>query len=100
VIDLSSQSLADIVRDLTDGQGAHVALDPVGGPMLGQLLRSVRRRGCVVSIGFTGGKEPVFDVLDLIVNEKPVVGYSLHAEAIEKCLRRSLNSVPWPPRAN
>jgi NADPH2:quinone reductase len=80
VIDLSSQNLADTVRDLTGGQGADVALDPVGGPMLGQLLRSVRRRGCVVSIGFTGGKEPAFDVVDLIVYEKSVVGYSLHAE--------------------
>jgi NADPH2:quinone reductase len=48
--------------------------------MLGQLLRSVCRRGGVVSIGFTGGKEPSFDVVDLIVYEKSVVGYSLHAE--------------------
>jgi NADPH2:quinone reductase len=80
VIDLSSQNLADTVLDLTDGQGADIALDPVGGAMLGQLLRSVRRRGCVVSIGFTGGKEPTFDVVDLIVYEKSVVGYSLHAE--------------------
>jgi NADPH2:quinone reductase len=83
VIDLS-QNLADTVLDLTDGQGADVALDPVGGPMLGQLLRSVRRRGSVVSIGFTGGKEPAFDVVDLIVYEKSVVGYSLHAETDEE----------------
>jgi NADPH:quinone reductase len=34
----------------------------------------------VVSIGFTGGKESAFDVVDLIVSEKSVVGYSLHAE--------------------
>lgn len=83
VIDLSSQNLADTVRELTGGTGADVALDPVGGPMLGQLLRSVRRRGCVVSIGFTGGKEPAFDVVDMIVHEKSVVGYSLHAETDE-----------------
>jgi NADPH2:quinone reductase len=80
VIDLSSQNLTDAVRDLTNGQGADWAFDPVGGPTLGQLLRSVRRYGRVVSVGFTGGKEPAFDVVDLIVNEKSVVGYSLHAE--------------------
>jgi NADPH:quinone reductase len=84
VIDLSSQNLAGTVLDLTKGQGADVALDPVGGPMLGQLLRSVRRRGTLVSIGFTGGKEPACDVVDLIVYEKSVVGYSLHAETDEE----------------
>lgn len=87
VIDLSSQNLTDTVLDLTDGRGADWALDPVGGPMLGQLLRSVRRRGCVVSIGFTGGKQPAFDVVDLIVYEKSVVGYSLHAETDEEVSR-------------
>ena len=84
VIDLSSQNLADSVLELTDGQGADLALDPVGGPMLGQLLRSVRRRGTVVALGFTGGKEPAFDVFDLIVGEKCLVGYSLHAETDEE----------------
>lgn len=83
VIDLSSQNLTDTVLELTDGHGADVALDPVGGPILGQLLRSVRRRGSVVSIGFTGGKEPAFDVVDMIVHEKSVAGYSLHAESDE-----------------
>lgn len=80
VIDLSSQNLTDAVLELSGGQGADVALDPVGGSMLGQLLRSVRRRGSVVSLGFTGGKESAFDVVDMIVHEKSVVGYSLHAE--------------------
>jgi NADPH:quinone reductase len=31
-----------------------------------------------------GGKEPAFDVVDLIVYEKSVVGYSLHAETDEE----------------
>jgi NADPH2:quinone reductase len=84
VIDLSSrQKVGDVVRDLTGGQGADMALDPVGGPMLNQRLRSVRPRGTVVAIGFTGGKEPAFDVVDIIVHEKRIVGYSLHAEADE-----------------
>jgi NADPH2:quinone reductase len=84
VIDLSSQqNVGDVVRDLTGGQGADLAFDPVGGPMLNQLLRSVRPRGTVVAIGFTGGKEPAFDVVDMIVHEKRIVGYSLHAETDE-----------------
>jgi NADPH:quinone reductase len=55
--------------------------------MLMQLLRSVRRRGTVVSIGFTGGKEPAIDVFDLIVGEKRLVGYSLHHEPEDEISR-------------
>jgi NADPH:quinone reductase len=55
--------------------------------MLMQLLRSVRRRGTVVSIGFTGGKEPAIDVFDLIVGEKRLVGYSLHREPEDEISR-------------
>jgi NADPH:quinone reductase len=84
VIDLSAeQNVGDTVRGLTGGRGADAAFDPVGGPMLNQLLQSVRPRGTVVAIGFTGGKEPAFDIVDMIVHEKRIVGYSLHAETDE-----------------
>lgn len=83
VIDLSSQDLAGAVRDLTGGQGADVALDPVGGALFGQLLGAVRHRGSLVSIGFTGGKEAAVNVVDVIVQQKSVVGYSVFAEPDE-----------------
>lgn len=83
VIDLSSQDLVGAVHALTGGQGADVALDPVGGAVFGRLLRAVRRHGSLLSIGFTGGKEAVVDVVDLIVHEKSLAGYSLHAEPDE-----------------
>ena len=56
--------------------------------------RSARRRGWVVSIGFTGGKEPAPDVVDLIVNEKSLVGYSLHAETDAEVSRALLELGP------
>lgn len=82
-IDLSAQDVGEAVRELTEGQGADVALDPVGGPLFGQLLRALRHRGSLVSIGFTGGKEATVDVVDVIVGEKALAGYSLHAEPDE-----------------
>ncbi|WP_409467343.1 quinone oxidoreductase family protein [Streptomyces sp. HC307] len=42
VIDLSSQDLQTAVADLTGGQGADLAMDPVGGPLPG---RPAARRG-------------------------------------------------------
>ena len=81
VIDLSSQKLPDAVFDLTGGAGADIAVDPVGGPRLSELLRSVRRGGRVISLGFTGGREPTIDVLDLIANDKSIIGYGVFAES-------------------
>ncbi|HEX7360061.1 MAG TPA: zinc-binding alcohol dehydrogenase family protein [Bryobacteraceae bacterium] len=80
VIDLSSQNLVEAVFDLSGGEGVDAALDPVGGAIFGQSVRALRRRGKFVSIGFTGGKEAPVDVVDLIVFEKFIVGYSLHSE--------------------
>jgi NADPH2:quinone reductase len=83
VIDLSSQDLGDAVRNLTSGQGADVALDPVGGAIFGQLLGAVRQHGSLVSIGFTGGIEATVNVVDVIVQQKSVVGYSVFGEPDE-----------------
>lgn len=81
VIDLSSENLRDAVFKTTDGEGADLALDSAGGPVLGQLLRSVRPHGTVVAIGFAGGTEASLDLVDLIVHEKRLLGYDLHLEA-------------------
>ncbi|WP_421108696.1 quinone oxidoreductase family protein [Streptomyces sp. NEAU-S77] len=90
VIDRSAGNLGDAVADVTDGQGADLALDPVGGPLLGTLLHVLRRGGTLVSLGFVGGMRAEVDVMDLIGGEKYVTGYSLFShstEAIAPALR-------------
>ncbi|MFF3850612.1 zinc-binding alcohol dehydrogenase family protein [Streptomyces sp. NPDC002328] len=78
VIDLSTRDLHQAVAELTEGQGADLALDPVGGPRLGELLRCVRNGGTVVSLGFAGGKQTDIDVVDLLIGEKHLTAYALH----------------------
>ncbi|MFI8951981.1 zinc-binding dehydrogenase [Streptomyces sp. NPDC053750] len=82
-IDLSAQDLASAVADITDGQGADAALDPVGGVRLGELLRCVRLRGTVVSLGFTGCKLAELDIVDLLMGEKHLTVYAVHNEPEE-----------------
>ncbi|WP_176079863.1 quinone oxidoreductase family protein [Paraburkholderia tropica] len=81
VIDLSTGDLLAEVARLTGGVGADIALDPVGGEMTGRLLAALRPRAAVVAIGFAGGVTASFDLVDLIVHEKRVVGYDLHLES-------------------
>ncbi|KVD46932.1 quinone oxidoreductase [Burkholderia sp. ABCPW 11] len=80
VIDLSSQELREAVLAETDGLGADLAFDPVGGALLGQLLGAVRTRGAVVSIGYVGGTVAGLDLADLVVHEKRVLGYDAWLE--------------------
>jgi NADPH2:quinone reductase len=92
VIDLSCQNLLEAVLALTNGQGADLAFDGVGGTLLGQLLRAVRTRGAVVSIGFAGGTTAEVDVVDVVVYEKRLLGYDAHLET-EEDVHRALQAI-------
>lgn len=80
IIDLSTQDLQQALLDITDGRGADIAFDQVGHGILGQLIRSVRPRGTVVSIGFIAGVEDNIDIPDLVIQEKKLLGYDAWME--------------------
>lgn len=80
VIDLASETLKEAVLAATEGQGADLAFDPVGGELLGPLVGALRTRGALVSIGFVGGMSASIDVADLVIEEKRVLGYDAWLE--------------------
>ena len=47
------------VRQLTDGRGVDVIVDPVGGERFTDSLRSLAREGRLLVVGFAGGEIPV-----------------------------------------
>ncbi|VXA86691.1 Quinone oxidoreductase [Acinetobacter sp. 8I-beige] len=83
VIDLSCDDFHSTVLSLTDNQGADLACDAVGGELLGRLVKSLRTRGAVVSIGFVGGITAQIDLIDVVVYEKKILGYDAHLETQE-----------------
>lgn len=83
VIDLSRQNLFESVLAATNGEGAHLAFDPVGGALLGELISGLRTRGAVISIGFAGGTTATFDVPDVVIYEKRILGYDAWLETDE-----------------
>jgi NADPH2:quinone reductase len=58
VINYSQQDLKTAIRDLTDGQGADVVYDPVGGPYSEPALRSTAWDGRFLVVGFAAGDIP------------------------------------------
>ena len=62
------------VRELTDGRGVDVVLDPVGGDRFTDSIRSLAPSGRLVVVGFTGGDIPTVRVNRLLLNNVDVVG--------------------------
>jgi NADPH2:quinone reductase len=58
LIDYSREDIRERVRTLTDGRGADVVYDPVGGPYTELALRSIAWRGRLLVVGFAAGDIP------------------------------------------
>ena len=55
VVNYAEESLRDRTRELTEGRGADVIFDPVGGELFDQCLRSIAWNGRILVIGFAAG---------------------------------------------
>lgn len=65
---------AERVRELTDGAGADVVYDAVGGVAFELALALAKRRGRVVEISATGKRRVEFDLIDFYHNETQLFG--------------------------
>ncbi|MGD0865464.1 MAG: zinc-binding alcohol dehydrogenase family protein [Rhizomicrobium sp.] len=73
-INTAKQDLAKETRALTDGKGADLVLDAVGGPMFEQSLRSLRIGGRQVAITSVGNRRVEFDLIDFYHNLSRLIG--------------------------
>src|SRR6478752_1534683 len=64
----------DATRELTQGRGVDVVVDPVGGDRFTDSLRALAPEGRVLVIGFTAGSIPEVKVNRLLLNNVSVVG--------------------------
>ncbi|MFJ4268354.1 zinc-binding alcohol dehydrogenase family protein [Paenarthrobacter nicotinovorans] len=75
-----TEALSDI---LNDKSGVSAIFDPVGGPASGGLVPLLNHGGELVIIGFVAGQSTGVGLADLVVAERHIRGYSLHAESDE-----------------
>lgn len=76
VIDTSSEDVRTRVLELTDGRGADVIYDPVGGAAFAASLRSIAWGGRILVIGFASGTIPQVPANILLVKHIGVLGFS------------------------
>jgi putative PIG3 family NAD(P)H quinone oxidoreductase len=75
------------VRELTDGHGADVVLDVIGGAYLDQNLRVLATEGRLVVIGLQGGTRGELDLGRLLAKRAAIIGTTLRARpAAEKAV--------------
>lgn len=74
VVNYHSADVADEVKALTDGHGADVVFDPVGGALGTRALAGVARLGRVAIIGYASGSFLTLDPLDMVLRNYTAVG--------------------------
>lgn len=62
------------VKELTDGRGVDVVMDPVGGDRFTDSVRALAPGGRLLVVGFTAGEIPTVKVNRLLLNNVDVVG--------------------------
>lgn len=73
-IDYREEDFIQAVKEATDGRGADVVFDPVGGDVFDGSRRCVAFEGRIVVIGFAGGRIPEAPANHLLVKNYSVVG--------------------------
>jgi NADPH:quinone reductase len=81
LIDYRVESIRDRVRALTDGKGADVVFDPVGGDAFDQALRAVNWEARMLVIGFAGGRIQAVPANLILVKNISVIGVVFGAES-------------------
>ena len=69
--------LKEAVKDLTEGRGADVIYDPVGGDLFDQCCRCINWNGRLLVIGFTSGRIPSYKANLSLLKGSAMVGVFL-----------------------
>lgn len=77
VINHATENLAARVKALTDGRGADVILDVVGGDVFDQCMRCINLLGRIIVMGFTSGRIPTIPANLVLLKNCSILGVYL-----------------------
>jgi NADPH2:quinone reductase len=98
LIDYRSEDIRERVKALTDGRGADVVFDPVGGDVFDASLRCVAWGGRLIVVGFAAGRVPQIPANILLVKNVSALGYywgSYRSHAPELVRRQFADLFDW-----
>ena len=97
-INYRDEDFVAVVKTLTDGKGADVILDMVGGDYVGRNLAVAAMHGRIVQISFLKGSKVEVDLLPVMVKRLTLTGSTLRPRSVaEKAeIARALEARVWP----
>lgn len=72
-----SDGFREEVKALTEGRGADVIYDPVGGDVFDESMRCIAPFGRILVVGFTAGRPALAKTNHLLVKDAEVIGFTL-----------------------
>ena len=84
VIDYHDASWIDAVKQATDGRGADVIYDPVGGDVFDGSLKCIAWNGRLLTVGYAGGRIPEVKVNRILLKNIAVVGLHWGAYGVKQ----------------
>jgi NADPH:quinone reductase-like Zn-dependent oxidoreductase len=73
-INYNERSIREAVMEITDGEGADLFIEHVGGDLFMDSVLSLRKDGRLVTCGGHGGETPKIDIVEMFRNEYQVLG--------------------------
>lgn len=97
-INYRDEDFVEIVKAQTDGKGANVILDMVGGDYVGRNLAAAAMHGRIVNIAFLKGSKVEVDLLPVMLKRLTLSGSTLRPRSVaEKAeIARALEAKVWP----
>jgi NADPH2:quinone reductase len=97
-INYRSEDFVEAVKEATQGHGADVTLDMVGGVYIERDLRAAALDGRIVQIAFLKGSKVEIDLMRLMMRRLTLTGSTLRAQSAESKARmaRAIEEKVWP----
>ncbi|MEX2248356.1 MAG: NAD(P)H-quinone oxidoreductase [Parvibaculum sp.] len=97
-IDYRTQDFVAETKRLTDGRGADVILDMVGGDYIPRNIQAAATDGRIVSIAFLNGSTAEVNFLPVMLKRLTLTGSTLRPRSIEEkaALAQALKEKVWP----
>ncbi|BBZ32600.1 NADPH:quinone oxidoreductase family protein [Mycolicibacterium confluentis] len=83
VVNYADENLRDRIREITEGAGASVVLDPVGGDYSEPALRALGRGGTFVTLGYAAGRIPAIPLNLVMLKGITVKGMEIRTFAAD-----------------
>jgi NADPH2:quinone reductase len=74
IVDHTRENVPEMLRALTNGRGADLIYDPVGGSAATDALRGIASEGRMLGVGFASGEWPELNMARIVIGNYTVMG--------------------------